>query len=120
MGLLTLREIGCKMTWPVHIYPLSIANGTTIGLKIVKICPRPSHFSLRFLKSDRLLGKPINKHKETEPHDVYEVPVPSHRFESEMVIWREMSLDASDQNHRQHDRAQCHMKTVKTGEHEEC
>ena len=57
------------MTWPVHISPFSIANGTTIGLKSVKwgkqgfrrkaktrkICPRPAHFSLRFLKSDRPL-----------------------------------------------------------------
>ena len=42
------------MTRPVQISPLSIANGTTIGLKSVKICPRPAHFSLRFLKSDRL------------------------------------------------------------------
>ena len=43
------------MNWTVHISPLSCANGTTIGLKIVKICPRPFHFSLRFLKSDKLL-----------------------------------------------------------------
>ena len=55
-NLSDLREIGCKMTWPVHISPLSIANGTTIGLKSVTICPRPAHFSLRFLKSDRLLA----------------------------------------------------------------
>ena len=44
------------MTRPVHISPLSIANGTTIGLNSVKICPRPAHFSLRFLESDRLLS----------------------------------------------------------------
>jgi hypothetical protein len=42
------------MTWTVHISPFSCANGTTIGLKIVKICPHPAHFSRRFLKSDRL------------------------------------------------------------------
>ena len=56
-SLSDLREIGCKMIWPVHISPLYCANGKTIGLKIVKIYPRPSHFSLRFLKSDRLLDK---------------------------------------------------------------
>ena len=54
-SLSDLREIGCKMTWPVHNSPLSSANGTTIGSKSVKFCPRPAHFSLRFLKSDRLL-----------------------------------------------------------------
>src|SRR5450755_1777250 len=42
------------MTRPVHSSPLSCANRTTIRLKIVKLCPRPAHFSLRFPKSDRL------------------------------------------------------------------
>jgi hypothetical protein len=42
------------MIWPVHIFPLSIAKGIAIGLKS---CPRPAHFSLRFLKSDNLLGE---------------------------------------------------------------
>ena len=59
-SLSDLREIGCKMTWPVHNSPLSSANGTTIGSKSVqrgkqvfrrkaktrKFCPRPAHFSL--------------------------------------------------------------------------
>jgi hypothetical protein len=40
----------------VHISPLFGANGTTIGLKSVKICPRPYHFSPRFFKSGRLLA----------------------------------------------------------------
>ena len=44
------------MTWPVHNSPPSSANGTTIGSKSEKFFPRPSHFSLRFLKSDRLLA----------------------------------------------------------------
>ena len=56
-SLSDLKEIGCKMIWPVHISPFFGANGTTIGLKIVSICPRPYHFSLRFFMSDRLLGK---------------------------------------------------------------
>jgi hypothetical protein len=45
------------MIWPVHISPLSFAKGIAIGLKSVKICPRPAHFSLRLLKSDSLLGE---------------------------------------------------------------
>src|SRR5450759_468323 len=52
-----LGRIGCKMTRPVHSSPLSCANRTTIRLKIVKLCPRPAHFSLRFPKSDSLLGR---------------------------------------------------------------
>jgi hypothetical protein len=56
-GLSDLGRIGCKMTWPVHSSPLSCANRTTIRLKIVKLCPRPAHFSLRFPKSDRPLAK---------------------------------------------------------------
>jgi hypothetical protein len=43
------------MIWAVHISPLFYAKGTTIGLKSVKICPHPAHFSHRFFKSDRLL-----------------------------------------------------------------
>ena len=68
-SLSDLKEIGCKMGWPVHISPPFITNGTSIGLKLVqwgkqgfrrkaktrKIRPRPAQFSLRFFKPDRLL-----------------------------------------------------------------
>ena len=54
-SLSDLREIGCKMTWPVHNSPLSSPMEQPLALESVKFCPRPAHFSLRFLKSDRLL-----------------------------------------------------------------
>jgi hypothetical protein len=50
-----LKGICYKMIWPVHVSTLSIAKGIAIGLKSAKICSRPAHFSLRFLKSDNLL-----------------------------------------------------------------
>jgi len=67
-SLSDLKEIGCKLTCPVHISPLFWAIERLLPCKIVKICPRPSQFceqpllglpaypaSLRFFKSDRLL-----------------------------------------------------------------
>ena len=46
------REIGCKMTWPVRISPLSIDNGTTIGLKCVNWVSRAFAFRRKLAKSD--------------------------------------------------------------------
>ena len=55
-SLSDLKEIGCKSVWTVHISPLFRAIERLLAFKIVKICPRPVTFSLRFFKSDRLLG----------------------------------------------------------------
>ena len=58
-----LREIGCKVNWLVHIFPIFAANETTIGyesakpgkqafrrkVKARKICRRPGYF--QFLRS---------------------------------------------------------------------
>jgi hypothetical protein len=54
-SLSDLKEIGCKSVWPVHISTLFWAIERLLPCKIVKICPRPAKFSLRFFKSDRLL-----------------------------------------------------------------
>jgi hypothetical protein len=54
-SLSDLKEIGCKSVWTVHISPLFRAIERLLAFKIVKICPRPVVFSLRFFKSDRLL-----------------------------------------------------------------
>ena len=61
-----LKEIGRKPAWPVHISPLSWAIKRLLPGETVKTmsrrdgipwgCPRPVEFSLRFFKSDRLLG----------------------------------------------------------------
>jgi hypothetical protein len=56
-SLSDLKGIGCKTIWTVQISPVFGAKGTTICLKTVKICLRPAHFSHRFFKSDRLLGR---------------------------------------------------------------
>ena len=55
-SLSDLKEIGCKSAWPVHISSLSWAIERLLPCKIVKICPRPAEFSLRFFKPDRLLA----------------------------------------------------------------
>ena len=35
--------------------------------------------------------KPVNKRKQEQPHDVDEMPVPTGRFECEMIVRREMT-----------------------------
>ena len=54
-SLSDLKEIGCKSVWPVHVSPISWAIERLLPGEIVKTCPRPAEFSLRFFKSDRLL-----------------------------------------------------------------
>ena len=56
-SLSDLKEIGCKSAWSVHISPLFWSIERLLTCKIVKICPSPAEFSLRFFKSDRLLEK---------------------------------------------------------------
>src|SRR5699024_11661548 len=63
-------------------------------------------------------SKYIHEHKQAQPDDVHEVPVPGDSFETEMVIGTEMPLETTQQNHGKHDRAQRHMQTVKAGQHE--
>ncbi|ARO87669.1 hypothetical protein EBAPG3_007725 [Nitrosospira lacus] len=48
------KENGLQSVWPVHISPLFRPIEQLLAFKIVKICPRPAIFSLRFFKSDRL------------------------------------------------------------------
>ena len=55
-SLSDLKEIGCKTLRAVHISPLSWAIEPLLPGEIVEICPRSAPFSLRFFKSDRLLG----------------------------------------------------------------
>jgi hypothetical protein len=61
-SLSDLKEIGCKSGWLVYISPLFRPIEQLLAFKIVKIYPHPVTFSLRFFKSDRLLGK-------TQPQD---------------------------------------------------
>jgi len=43
-SLSDLKEIGCKMTWPVHISPLSCANMNNYWLENRKNLPSTSSF----------------------------------------------------------------------------
>jgi len=58
-SLSDLKEIGCKSAWTIHIPPLSRAIEELLPFKIDEIWLRPVRFSLRFFKSDRLLGAAI-------------------------------------------------------------
>jgi hypothetical protein len=58
-SLSDLKEIGCKSVWLVYISPLFRPIEQLLAFKIVKIYPHPVTFSLRFFKSDRLLGGEI-------------------------------------------------------------
>ena len=60
-SLSDLKEIGCKFAWTVHISLLFWAIEELLPCKIIKIWPRPVKFSLRFFKSDRLLGSSATK-----------------------------------------------------------
>jgi len=55
-SLSDLKEIGCKSVWLVYISPFFRPIEQLLAFKIVKIYPHPVTFSLRFFKSDRLLG----------------------------------------------------------------
>jgi len=55
-SLSDLKEIYCKFAWTAHISPLSWSIEQLLTCETSKICPRPAKFSLRFFKSDRLLG----------------------------------------------------------------
>jgi hypothetical protein len=57
-SLSDLKEIGCKNGGTVHFLPLSWAIEQLLPGEIVENCPRSAFFSLRFLKSDRLLARP--------------------------------------------------------------
>src|ERR1700759_4934129 len=61
----------------------------------------------------------IHEQEQSEPHHVYEMPIPGDRFEREMVILGEMVFVAAEPDHGEHDRAERHVQTVETVQHEE-
>ncbi len=62
-SLLDLKEIGCKGIWVPGISPLCWLIEQILAFKVVKICPHPVIFSLRFFKSGRLLANLSKKRK---------------------------------------------------------
>src|SRR5215472_3212724 len=61
----------------------------------------------------------VDAGKEEQPHHVDEVPIPRRRLESEMTSRCELSHDSAEEAHRKEDRADDHVKAVKSGRHEE-
>jgi hypothetical protein len=62
--------------------------------------------------------EPIDKQVQAQPNDVHKVPIPSCAFKTKVMIGSEVSFHHAHKNHRQHCRAQQHMKAVKTSQHE--
>jgi ATP-binding cassette subfamily B protein RaxB len=70
--------------------------------------------------SDRRTGSdPVDEHEQAEPHHVDEVPVPGHRLKREMTLRREMTTQAAQPDHGQHDGTESHVEAVEAGQHEE-
>ena len=63
--------------------------------------------------------QPVDEDEQAEPDHVDEVPVPGHRFEREVAARREMAVQHSEPDDRQHDRADGDVQAVKSGQHEE-
>jgi DNA helicase TIP49 (TBP-interacting protein) len=62
----------------------------------------------------------IDEDKQTDPHHVNKVPVPTGRFKSKTIVFREVSLHGSEQLDEQHERTQGYMKSVKARQNKEC
>ena len=71
-----------------------------------------------FLFRAKVVLQPIDEDKETYPHDVHEVPVPSDRFKGEVVIRFEVPAYRSREDGREHDGAHRDVETVESGKHE--
>ena len=56
-------------------------------------------------RSDDLPSKHVDEHEQAQPDHVDEVPVPGDGLEREVVLRREVALEAAQPDHRQHDRA---------------
>ena len=82
-----MKEIGCKSAWPVHISPIFWAIERLLPCKIVKTCPRPAEFSLRFFKSDRLLAPLTREERAAQAHAIF-----STQFNSKQQIFLDFVL----------------------------
>ena len=57
--------------------------------------------------------EPINEYKQTDPYDIYEVPIPSDRLKSKMILRRKMPLNRPTENYSQHNGTHRNMEPVK-------
>src|SRR5437868_4538599 len=61
---------------------------------------------------------PVDADEQEQPDNVDEMPVPSRRFEAEMMVRLEMALGRAPQAHREEAGADNDVKPVKAGGHE--
>src|SRR5436190_892883 len=61
---------------------------------------------------------PVDADEQKQPDDVNEMPIPSRRFEAEMMIRLEMALRRAPQAHCEETSADDDVETVKAGSHE--
>ena len=61
----------------------------------------------------------IDRHEEEHPHHVNEVPVPSGKFEAQMLLWREVAIVDAQQANGEEDRADNDVEAMEARRHEE-
>ncbi len=76
------------------------------------------HPRVRLVCPENLL-QPVDQHEQQQPDDVDEVPVPRGGLEGEVVVGCEVTPERSREHHRQHDRADRHVRAVESRQHEE-
>ena len=62
---------------------------------------------------------PINQDVQTQPHHVHKVPVPSRTFKTKMTVFGEVTFLQTQSDEQEHQHADEHVETVKTGQHVE-
>ena len=63
--------------------------------------------------------KPVNQDVQTKPDHVYEVPVPSCTFKSEVTLFGEMAFLQTQSDEQQHEHANEHVEAVEASKHVE-
>ena len=62
--------------------------------------------------------QPVHHDVQAQPHHVHKVPIPSCTFKAKVLVGCEVAFLQAQCNDQQHQHAQEHVETVKTGEHE--
>ena len=61
----------------------------------------------------------VDSEEKEEPDYVHEMPVPGSRFETEMLLGCEITLECAEQADQQEDRSDQHVEAMEAGRHEE-
>ena len=122
------RDAALVCAIPLHHYDQdhSALSGGKIGsLEFVEYTPNIELSMLvcfGFIAKERknLHLQHVNEHKQTQPNDVNEMPIPGDGFESEIALWREMTRSQTQPDHDQHDGADGDVQAVEPGQHVKC